>query len=1471
MKYNLHKLMAMFIASIFAVGAFAQTDVTSQYLQNADFSQVSDQSGNTINVPTGWTVKHVTGGWLDGFINADGQYNFWAGSITSLEMYQTVNLPAGKYTLSADFFYDATDGYRQVYASVNGKVFESPSAVKDTWNRVGVTFINPEQGDVVLGIKSNGWFKVDDVKLEFLGVVSKDDYLNEYNQTLETAQALANKKMSVASATLLESIIAEYGSLTADNSIEELEGATDAILEGIEPVKASINSYEILAAGALPDNRLEGWTCTNSNTFHINTWSSEGNSDGSGMVTPFIENWVGSADVLGNGKISYTLPGVDPGYYKASSLIRVYSEANNEISGASFFANDVKTDFATGKPFTYNNMKGIYDVYTAVVNVGEDGVLEFGVEIDGATFNWVAFKNVKLEYIGIIDQAAAEALKAKIPTTKYDAALSTEIATLVAAVDAGVTYENYLALSEKVALAEASAAAYATNKLAIDAMFSLIESTNVYTAEAFLAYKSIADDYKNQYEAGTLTATIDNPASVHGWHASVDYDDMLLSAFGVKDFDTSLYINTWSNEGANDGSGFTVPFFEYWTGDDNYLEPTTKTATVTGLKPGKWYSVEAWVRVRAKNDVAAANATGITLSVGEGEVVDITEGEVIDSHFSHGVFTAYGVADAEGNLAINFNVLDGNNVSWLAFKNLKYAPVFPERSTAAAPKYYTIASYNRGGVLTDVNGAAQHIAANENSYWYFTVANANGGVNICNLNGNYLNEDLTIGETETPAVWYILPNGVNENGLSISKTNPISDRSCVDANNSNTGVGTWHPSANDWDGTTWVFAEFDCVKEIEEHLAANAENHAEVPAFGQYTTKAYEVLAAAKDEVSNPAEALAAIKNFEKAKNLPVFTINGVISYAAGKSIYDEPGNVNDKGNTHYFKATDATDMTMLWALDMTETEVGVVESVGIHNVGTGAGFWGCPTIKITETEEANEEDGIFLFYTTDNGSPIHAQDVGQLICRYGDKKATSGSAWTFTYVGSTYELYDLSEVYLAFEAQAMEFMAFGEGNMALYQLQALKAEYDEVMMSVQELYGQIYAGAMVLKADVVAAMELMTTTKAKVESVAAYYSEDYNAAWFDANAVLDLIGEEAEEYDALVEATNVATVTTVAELEAKVAVIEAVVAELCGIEEVYPAFEEKLMELMSVGEGNMALYRLSAVQAQVVEVMTAANEIYGVVSEGGLVLKSEVVAVTELMDATLAEVKPVLAYYSEAYNAAWFDANAVLDLIGEEAEEYDALVEATNVATVTTVAELEEKVNVIKPIVAKYCGIEDVYPAFVAKLMELMSVGEGNMALYSLPAVQAQVVEVMTAANEIYGVVSEGGLVLKSEVVAVTELMDATLSEVKPVLAYYTETYSDIYWSAIDLLDSLDPESIEWANLDDAIGQVYDLSEVTTVAELEAKVAILKAAMDEITVTGINNIDADADAVIYDLSGRRVEKAVKGIYIVNGKKVFVK
>ncbi len=135
-----------------------------------------------------------------------------------------------------------------------------------------------------------------------------------------------------------------------------------------------------------------------------------------------------------------------------------------------------------------------------------------------------------------------------------------------------------------------------------------------------------------------------------------------------------------------------------------------------------------------------------------------------------------------------------------------------ETSAADAPKYYVIASYNRGGVLTNagVGNGLTHVDLSDAGYWYFEKANEDGGVYIVNkvVSGEdkvYVGSDRKA--STTAAVWYIVANGVNNAGLSISSTSTISSSSCIDANNYDSGVGSWAPNANDWNGTTWVVCE----------------------------------------------------------------------------------------------------------------------------------------------------------------------------------------------------------------------------------------------------------------------------------------------------------------------------------------------------------------------------------------------------------------------------------------------------------------------------------------------------------------------------------------------------------------------------------------------------------------------------------------------------------------------------------------
>ena len=188
---------------------------------------------------------------------------------------------------------------------------------------------------------------------------------------------------------------------------------------------------------------------------------------------------------------------------------------------------------------------------------------------------------------------------------------------------------------------------------------------------------------------------------------------------------------------------------------------------------------------------------------------------------------------------------------------------------------------------------------------------------------------------------------------------------------------------------------------------------ADAPALGQYATVVYTafeaVVAEAKTiEVATQEDVDAmveAVKNFRMAKNMPVFVIGGVIEYAKDKYIYDK------SADFPYFKDLDLADESMLWAFDMTSTEVGVKDSaVVVRNLATGNLFWNSAYIKVTETADADSiDDGQYLFFVDHQTNPVHARQSDSGITTWASNTANSGSAWKFTYVGTTYDLYDLS------------------------------------------------------------------------------------------------------------------------------------------------------------------------------------------------------------------------------------------------------------------------------------------------------------------------------------------------------------------------------------------------------------------------------------------------------------------------------
>lgn len=192
------------------------SDITAQdwtsMIANAGFESGSgSHSDNSVTVPYGYTMSQTMEGWKDGSINttnpSEGSrlYNYWAGTTTSLDIYQTLQLPAGKYTITADLRTEAGKISNQgVYAKIGDETFKSstiqtignPWNSVDAWNTLSQDFYVQSDGSVQVGASSTGgassvgWFQIDNFTLSYKGAILN----TPYSITPEDATAITNDK-----------------------------------------------------------------------------------------------------------------------------------------------------------------------------------------------------------------------------------------------------------------------------------------------------------------------------------------------------------------------------------------------------------------------------------------------------------------------------------------------------------------------------------------------------------------------------------------------------------------------------------------------------------------------------------------------------------------------------------------------------------------------------------------------------------------------------------------------------------------------------------------------------------------------------------------------------------------------------------------------------------------------------------------------------------------------------------------------------------------------------------------------------------------------------------------------------------------------------------------------------------------------------------------------------------------------------
>ncbi|MCH5174437.1 MAG: hypothetical protein J1F40_00945 [Prevotellaceae bacterium] len=242
-----------------------------------------------------------------------------------------------------------------------------------------------------------------------------------------------------------------------------------------------------------------GWTCTTGNTFQVNTWSTEGITDGSDMLTPFFENWVSKGGKLGNGEISYTLSECQKGLYKVTIRTRLLNEVGGEVSGASIFANESSIALTNGNACT----NGFSSNYSVIGTVGDNGELKFGFKIEDATFNWISFTGVDVEYLGEEEAAFDGGDLILDENAKYNKDLKATYNVAQDAFKSEPSIETYNAMSKAYRDAETSIEAYKALAIAMEDANKLYEEAKEDASEDSKAeYEKIINEAKGSYENG---------------------------------------------------------------------------------------------------------------------------------------------------------------------------------------------------------------------------------------------------------------------------------------------------------------------------------------------------------------------------------------------------------------------------------------------------------------------------------------------------------------------------------------------------------------------------------------------------------------------------------------------------------------------------------------------------------------------------------------------------------------------------------------------------------------------------------------------------------------------------------------------------------------------------------------------------------------------------------------------------------
>ncbi len=432
--------------------------------------------------PIGWTLSGTAAGiqtqnnsGFDGYKVGTMFGERWSNStIGDFDAYQTIEgMPSGVYELKAVATFNGTGGYlyaNDIKTNVTEAKYYTVQVALDANSTLTVGVKNETSGN-------GSWFKCDDftLKLVSAGLPDVTPVVGKMNATVAAAQTAAveayeaNKTVAnynAASAAIAAAQTSKDAYTTGKSALDKVDAilantnvyTAEAYTTFSEAKLAAQNGYdngtwtseEAQAYGStvfgtgwrsnatIDDFLISAWDAAprDWSTYHINTWSTTGDSGNPNFVTPCFEYWGNDNTTLADKLMTATLGGFDPGAtYKVTATVCVGVNtgvaASTDPTGVTLQLNDGSPVSAcTGVRIAETRFyEGTFE---ANATVGVDGNLVIKLNVDGTNASWITWRDVKYTKTG--DAPANWSANLKVA----DGKMGTFIAPFVITLPAGV-------------------------------------------------------------------------------------------------------------------------------------------------------------------------------------------------------------------------------------------------------------------------------------------------------------------------------------------------------------------------------------------------------------------------------------------------------------------------------------------------------------------------------------------------------------------------------------------------------------------------------------------------------------------------------------------------------------------------------------------------------------------------------------------------------------------------------------------------------------------------------------------------------------------------------------------------------------------------------------------------------------------------------------------------------------------------